>query len=78
VEPLQVELRNYKSAADAEAGYADDLFKKLQTVKQQLAEYEQALESISKNTCCEQCQEARLVANEVLAKHKPEAGNNGS
>jgi len=35
---VESDLRDYRSAADAEASYADDLFKKLQSVKQQLGE----------------------------------------
>ena len=32
--------------------------------------YREALDSIGKNTCCDECQEARLVANKALSQVK--------
>lgn len=48
-----------------------ELNKKLQEENKTMRE---ALESISKNSCCEPCQEAKLVAREALAKLNEKQG----
>lgn len=37
----------------------------------EVARYREALESIAANTCCEPCQEAKLVAKSALATQPP-------
>ena len=49
-----------------EQGYA--LMEIINAKEARIAELEAALESISKNSCCEQCQEAKLVARAALDK----------
>jgi hypothetical protein len=41
---------------------------KLQDLQQENARLREALESISKNTCCEPCQEAKKVAKKALER----------
>ena len=42
------------------------LLVRIAKLEQQLAELRKALESIAKNTCCDRCQEASLVAQAAL------------
>lgn len=43
-----------------------DTEKELEELRVKCEKYREALESISKNTCCEPCQEAKNVAREAL------------
>ena len=40
--------------------------------------YKVALLSISKNSCCDQCQEAKLVAQKALTQDSAKSGGNKS
>jgi hypothetical protein len=59
-----------EACTDLDSGLRDLALKiavdEINKLKKENARLREALESISKNTCCEPCQEAKIVANKAL------------
>ena len=60
-------LTDYTECTLAEMDQAAAELRRLHALNQELLE---ALTSIAKNTCCDKCQEAALVARAAIAKAK--------